>query len=56
MNVHIVRKKFIILFTSTKASFIPSFINVNTQFIKLIYELLELIRFLVTKENNYLNI
>lgn len=52
----LLEKSLLFFFYLTKASFHTKFINVNTQFIKLIYELLELIRFLVTKENNYLNI
>ena len=40
-----------------KASFHTKSINNNTQFIKLIYELLlELFSFLVIKENSFLNI
>ena len=48
------KKSLSLFFYLTKASFQTKFINVNTQFIKLTYELL--ISFLVTKENNYLNI
>lgn len=51
------KKKSSVFFCLMKACFHAKSINNNTQFIKLIYELLlELFSFLVIKENSFLNI